>query len=104
MDATILTELPPEAAGDSVLQELLNGNMTRYTNDHHRADWVLLMKLLHWTGDDRQLAKAIFLASPLGSRDKAADPGGVGRRGTTNYVDRTIDRILEKRHNPPMRR
>jgi len=99
-----LTQLPPEAASDVVLQELLHGNMSRYGNDHHRADWVLLMKLLHWTGDDRQLAKSIFLSSPLGSRDKAQDPHRVGRRRQTNYVDRTIDRILEKRRNPPMRR
>jgi primase-polymerase (primpol)-like protein len=99
-----LSELPPEAAGDHVLQELLRGDMSRYGNDHHRADWHLLMKLLHWTGDDRQLAKTIFLASPLGQRDKAQDETGTGRRGTTNYVDKTIDRIIEKRHNPPQRR
>jgi len=89
--AARLAELPAEAASDPVLQELLRGNMSRYGNDHHRADWILLMKLLHWTGDDRQLTKSIFLASPLGQREKATDPKGVGRRGTTNYVDRTID-------------
>ncbi len=99
-----LTELPPQAAKDPVLQELLRGEMSRYNNDHHRADWVLLMKLLHWTGDDRKLAKALFFASPLGQREKAQEPEGEGRRGTTNYVDRTIDRILAKRENPPMRR
>ena len=98
-----LSELPPDAARDPVLQELLSGNMTRYGNDHHRADWHLLMKLLHWTGDDRQLSKNIFLNSPLGQRAKAQEPEGEGRRGNTNYVDRTIDRIIEKRRNPPMR-
>lgn len=102
--ASRLAELPPEAASDGLLQELLQGDMTRYGNDHHRADWTLLMKLLHWTGDDRQLTKALFLASPLGQRDKAQDEAGEGRRGTTNYVDRTIDRIIEKRQNPPQRR
>ena len=102
--AAQLTELPPEAATDRVLQELLHGDMSRYGNDHHRADWVLLMKLLHWTGDNRLLCKQIFLDSPLGSRDKAQDIERVGRRGKTTYVDRTIDRILEKRRNPPMSR
>lgn len=102
--APSLAELPSEAANDTMLQALLRGDMSRYGNDHHRADWVLLMKLLHWTGDDRQLAKAIFFASPLGKREKATDPEGRGRRGNTNYVDRTIDRIIEKRRNPPMRR
>jgi primase-polymerase (primpol)-like protein len=99
-----LSELPPEAAQDLVLQELLRGDMSRYGNDHHRADWHFLMKLLHWTGDDRHLVKSIFLASPLGQRDKAQDETGTGRRGTTNYVDKTIDRIIEKRYNPPQRR
>jgi len=99
-----LSVLPLEAANDAALQELLSGDMTRYGNDHHRADWVLLMKLLHWTGDDRQLAKAIFVNSPLGQREKARDETGKGRRGNTNYVDRTIDRIIEKRRNPPQRR
>ncbi len=99
-----LYELPKEAARDTVLQELLRGEMSRYGNDHHRADWHLLMKLLHWTGDNRQLVRAIFLASPLGQREKAQDTQGIGRRGNTNYVDRTIDRIIEKRQNPPQRR
>jgi primase-polymerase (primpol)-like protein len=99
-----LSELPPEAASDLVLQELLRGDMSRYGNDHHRADWHFLMKLLHWTGDDVQLSKEIFLNSPLGQRDKAQDETGVGRRRNTNYVDRTIDRIIEKRYNPPQRR
>lgn len=99
-----LTELPPEAGTDTVLQELLREDMSRYGNDHHRADWVLLMKLLHWTGDDIPLVKSIFLSSPLGRRDKAQEPKGEGRRGNTNYVDRTIERILQKRRNPPMRR
>ena len=87
-----------------MLQELLRGDMSRYDNDHHRADWHLLMKLLHWTGDDRQLTKAIFLASPLGHREKARDVEGIGRRGTSNYIDRTIDRIIERRQNQPMKR
>jgi primase-polymerase (primpol)-like protein len=102
--AARLSELPPEAASDPVLQELLSGDMGRYGNDHNRADWVLLMKLLHWTGDDKTLSKQIFLDSPLGQRDKAQEPEGEGRRANTNYVDRTIERIIAKRRNPPMRR
>ena len=99
-----LSELPPEAANDTLLQCLLRGDMSMVGNDHHRADWHLLMKLLHWTGDDISLVKSIFLASPLGQRDKARDVEGEGRRGNTNYLDRTIERILANRQNPPMRR
>lgn len=71
-----LTELPPEVDRDTVLQELLRGDMGSVGNDHHRADWVLLMKLLHWTGDDRKLSKEIFLHTPLGNRNKAREPEG----------------------------
>ena len=102
--AARLSELPPETAHDTVLQELLRGDMSMYNNDHHLADWNLLMKLLHWTGDDIPLVKALFLASPLGRREKAADTHGEGRRGNTNYLDRTIERIIQKRRNPPQRR
>ena len=69
-----LSQLPPEAACDRVLQDLLHGNMGSVGNDHHRADWVLLMKLLHWTGDDIQLSKEIFLDSPLGRRARSQEP------------------------------
>jgi len=99
-----LNELPPEAATDLVLQELLRGDMSRYGHDHHKADWVLLMKLLHWTGDDLSLSQRIFLDSPLGQRAKAQEPEGEGRRGHTNYVERTIERIRAKRRNQPMSR
>jgi len=102
--ASRLTELPPEARDDPLLQELLRGEMSRYGNDHSRADWNLLMKLLHWTGDDIPLVKSIFLESPLGQRDKAQETDGKGKRGNTNYVDRTIERIIAKRWNPPQRR
>jgi hypothetical protein len=73
-----------------------------YGNDHHRADWILLMKLLHWTGDEKQLTKSLFLASPLGHRDNARDEKGEGKRGNSSYADRTIDRIIERRQNQPM--
>ena len=103
-ESSNLRKLPPEASNDQVLQELLRGDMSRYDNDHHRADWNFLMKLLHWTGDDVSLSKQIFLNSPLGRRAKAQEPEREGRRGTTNYVDRTIERIIAKRQNPPMMR
>ena len=45
------TELPPEAAHDPVLQKLLQGDITGYTSQSS-ADFVLIMKLLHWTGDN----------------------------------------------------
>lgn len=69
--ASQFDSLPPEAANDTLLQKLLSGDMGSVGNAHSRADWYLLMKLMHWTGDDRQLVKALFLNSPLGSVQKS---------------------------------
>lgn len=92
-------ELPPEAMNDPLLQRLLQGDMSQFGNDHSRADFVLIMKLLHWTGDNISLTRDTFLASPLGQRAKAERP-----TGATTYVDMTIWNVLRKRRNPPQRR
>ncbi|SRR5258708_8679611 len=94
-----LTELPPEAANDPLLQQLLQGDISPYGNDQSRADFVLIMKLLHWTGDNISLTRDLFLASPLGQRAKTERP-----TGETTYVDMTIYNVLRKRRNPPKRR
>jgi putative DNA primase/helicase len=96
--ANALTDLPPEAANDPLLQRLLAGDIAEYGNDQSRADFVLIMKLLHWTGDNVSLTRDLFLQSPLGKRAKAARPTGL-----TTYVDMTIYNVLRKRRNPPMK-
>ena len=93
-----LTDLPPEAERDIVLQRLLQGDITGYTS-WSNADFVLIMKLLHWTGDDKDLTRELFLRSPLGQRAKAKRP-----TGQTTYVDMTIENVIKKRRNPPMKR
>jgi primase-polymerase (primpol)-like protein len=93
-----LTELPPEAANDPLLQELLRGGISGFQSQSS-ADFVLIMKLLHWTGDNIELTRRLFLASPLGQREKAKR-----KTGETTYVDMTIYNVLRKRRNLPMRR
>jgi primase-polymerase (primpol)-like protein len=93
-----LTELPPEAIHDVVLQRLLSGDSAGYKSPSN-ADFVLIMKLLHWTGDNVELTRQIFLASPLGQREKAER-----KTGETTYVDMTITNVLKKRRNLPMQR
>ncbi len=92
------TELPPEAQRDAVLQRLLRGDISGYASQSS-ADFVLVLKLLHWTGDNTTLVRQLFLASPLGQREKATRP-----TGETIYVDMTIANALRKRRKPPMRR
>lgn len=93
-----LQGLPKEAASDALLQRLLRGDIAGYKSQSS-ADFVLIMKLLHWTGDDIPLTRRLFLESPLGKREKAERP-----TGETTYVDMTINNCLRKRRNPPMRR
>lgn len=91
--------LPPEAANDPLLQQLLHGDISHFGNDHSRADFVLIMKLLHWTGDNIPLTRELFLQSPLGQRAKAER-----KTGETTYVDMTINNVLRKRRNQPQKR
>jgi putative DNA primase/helicase len=93
-----LTGLPPEAERDELLKRLLRGDITGYASQSS-ADFVLVMKLLHWTGDDIELTRQLFLQSGLYRQEKT------GRKtGPTTYLDMTIHNALKKRRNPPMRR
>ena len=60
----VLTELPPEAEHDAVLQRLLSGDIAGYPSPSN-ADFVLVLKLLHWTGDNVELTRKLFLRSGL---------------------------------------
>lgn len=93
-----LLELPPEAVNDPVLQQLLRGDTTGYPSPSN-ADFVLVLKLLHWTGDNIDLTRRLFLESGLYREGKTER-----KTGATTYLDMTIRNALKKRRNPPMRR
>jgi putative DNA primase/helicase len=93
-----LTELPPEAANDPLLQKLLRGDTTGFASASN-ADFVLVLKLLHWTGDNVALTRQLFCASGLYRQDKTER-----KTGQTTYLDMTIHNALKKRRNPPMKR
>jgi putative DNA primase/helicase len=93
-----MTELPPEAEHDAVLQRLLSGDITDYPSASN-ADFVLVLKLLHWTGDNVDLTRKLFVESGLYREGKT------GRKtGQTNYLDMTINNAIRKRRNPPQKR
>jgi|SRR5579864_4076060 len=94
----MLTELPEEAVHDQVLQRLLRGDITGYQSQSS-ADFVLVLKLLHWTGDNIALTRRLFLASGLYREEKTER-----KTSSTTYLDMTIHNALKKRRNPPMRR
>src|SRR5207248_10585963 len=93
-----LTELPPEAGNDPLLQQLLRGDTTGFASASN-ADFVSVLKLLHWTGDNVALTRKLFLASGLYREDKTER-----KTGETTYLDMTINNAVKKRRNPPMRR
>src|SRR5207245_2879471 len=93
-----LTELPPEAEHDRLLQKLLRGDTTGFASASN-ADFVLVLKLLHWTGDNVALTRKLFCASGLYRQEKTER-----KTGETTYLDMTIRNALKKRRNPPMRR
>ena len=93
-----LTELPPEAAHDPLLQQLLRGDTTGFASASN-ADFVLVLKLLHWTGDNEALTRKLFVESGLYREDKTER-----KTGQTTYLDMTIRNARKKRRNPPMRR
>jgi len=93
-----LTELPPEAEHDAVLQRLLAGDITSYSSQSN-ADFVLVLKLLHWTGDNVELTRRLFMESGLYRQDKTER-----KTGETTYLDMTINNAIRKRRNPPQQR
>jgi primase-polymerase (primpol)-like protein len=93
-----LTELPPEAVHDAVLQRLLSGDITGYKSQSN-ADFVLVLKLLHWTGDDVELTRRLFCESGLYRPEKTER-----KTGEITYLDMTINNAIRKRRNPPQRR
>src|SRR2546421_8406169 len=64
-----LTDLPAEAANDPLLQRLLKGDTTGFPSPSN-ADFVLVLKLLHWTGDNINLTRKLFLDSGLYREEK----------------------------------
>ena len=90
-----MTELPAEAAHDAVLQRLLSGDTTGYKSQSN-ADFVLVLKLLHWTGDDVALTRKLFVESGLYREGKTER-----KTGQTTYIDMTINNAIKKRRNPP---
>src|SRR5205814_1630161 len=76
-----LTALPPEAGNDPLLQQLLKGETTGFPSPSN-ADFVLILKLLHWTGDNVALTRQLFLDSGLYREEKTER-----KTGQTTYLD-----------------
>lgn len=52
------------------MQALYDGDMSEYGNDASRADMALLCGFAFWTGKDTAQMERLWLASPIGQREK----------------------------------
>ena len=86
------------AAHDPLLQQLFAGATSGFASASN-ADFVLVLKLLHWTGENVALTRKLFVESDLYRAEKTER-----RTGPTTYLDMTIRNALKKRRNPPMKR
>ncbi len=80
---SVRTELPPVAAHDPLLQQLFAGDTSGFASASN-ADFVLVLKLLHWTGDNIELTRQILRESGL-YREKTER-----KTGDVTYLDMTI--------------
>ena len=87
---SVLTELPPVAAHDPLLQQLLAGETIGFASASN-ADVVLVLKLLDWTGDNVALTRKLFVDSGLYRQDKTER-----RTGETISPDLTMSKALRR--------
>jgi predicted P-loop ATPase len=80
-DETILAKMFKSKLGKKA-KALYEGDISEYKNDASKADNGLCSLLAFWTGKNAEQMKRIFLASPLGQREKT--------QGRADYVDMTI--------------
>ena len=67
-------------------QALYNGDVTSFNGDESAADMSLCSTLAFWTGKNSSQMESIWLASPLGSREKT--------QNRVDYRKRTIDAAI----------
>lgn len=71
--------------GDSI-RELYNGDISRYSDDASKADMAMCAHLAFWCGKNKERMRRIWLASPLGNRQKT--------QSRPDYQDRTLDAAI----------
>lgn len=82
----ILTKMFASKNGDK-MRRLYDGNLADYHNDNSNADLNLCLALAFWSNRDYAVIEELWLASPLGKREKT--------QGRADYRGRTIDRAIE---------
>lgn len=85
-DSTVLNKMFASKNGAKI-KALYQGDTTGYNEDDSSADMALCSHLAFWTGKNADQMERIWLASPLGSRNKTQD--------RKDYRDRTITTCIQ---------
>ena len=84
-DAELLNHMFAAKSGAKT-QKLYEGDISAHSKDYSRADAALLNHLAFWSGKDAAQMERIWLASPLGSREKTQQ--------RQDYRTRSIDSAI----------
>lgn len=83
----ILTKMFRSKGGEKI-RALYQGDTSAYKGDGSSADMALVSHLAFWTGKHPAMMEAMWLASPLGAREKTQQ--------RQDYRDRTIQAAIDK--------
>ena len=86
-DADLLAKMFASKNGEKV-QNLYNGNLSAHKNDSSSGDSALCNHLAFWSGKDAAQIERLWMASPLGKREKT--------QTRKDYRDRTIKDAIKK--------
>jgi hypothetical protein len=75
------------ASNGAKIEALYNGDISRHDNDASKADAALCAHLAFWCGRDAAMMESLWLASPLGAREKT--------QKRKDYRDRTIHAAIQ---------
>jgi len=87
MDDITLIDKMFNSKNGSKIKSLYNGDVTLYDNDDSRADMAFCSHLAFWTSCNASQMERIWLASPLGNREKT--------QFRKDYRDKTIDSAIQ---------
>ncbi len=89
-DSTVIEKMF-ESKGGVAIQKLFGGDITLHNNDASAADASLCQHLAFWTQKNAEQMERIWLASPLGQREKT--------QTRKDYRDRTIAHAINNCEN-----
>lgn len=79
------------AKNGSKISTLYSGDLSKHNNDASSGDFALLMHLAFWSQKDAEQMKRLWLASPLGDREKVQKREDYQNRSIQNAIDATTE-------------